>query len=193
MFDNTLNKQVGLGWSTDGGATWNAFADPGDGSLLQAFNGVNVLPTTTTLRIVTPGAVNLGGTNTVQYLYIDGVPKVAGTWGSATSGAANKDNHFTGNGVLVVSQTGSSAAPGVQLTITPDGSGNYYISGTTTPATSGLTLHLYISHNLSLGMAGFTLVPGTDGTVTVGSGGTFKFSPPRNPATDGTPSFYLVK
>jgi hypothetical protein len=193
MTDVNSGVPIGLGWSTDGGNTWNAFSDPGDGSDLEAFNGNNVLPTNTTLRVVTPGVVNLGGTNTVQYLYIDGVPKVAGTWGSATSGAAHTDSHFTGNGILVVSQTGSSTAPSVHLTMTPDGSGNYWIGGSTSPATSGLTLHLYISHNLSLGMAGFTLVPGADGTVTVGSGGTFKFSPPRNPATDGTPSFYLVK
>ena len=190
MTDVNSSASIGLGWSTDGGSTWHVFSDPGDGSELKAFSGNNVLPTNTTLRIVSPGVVNLGGSNLVEYLYIEGVSKVAGTWGSATSGAANKNNHFTGNGVLVVSQTGSSAPTPVTLTITSDGAGNWKIGGTTSPAMAGQTLHLYISHILSLGMAGFT---DTGATATVGSNGTFSFLPSRNPATDGTPSFYLVK
>jgi PKD repeat protein len=71
--------------------------------------GGNILPTGTTLRVVSPGLVNLaGGTNTVSYLYIDGSLMATGTWGSATSGAAHTNSHFTGSGMLVV--TTSAAA-----------------------------------------------------------------------------------
>jgi autotransporter-associated beta strand protein len=194
MTNAVTSQSIGLGWSTDGGTTWNAFSDPGDGSELEAFNGDNVLPTNTTLRIVSPAVVNLGGSNTVEYLYIDGTPEVAGTWGSATSDAAHSDSHFTGNGMLVVSATAPPTTIAVTLTITSDGSGNYWIGGSTTPATPNLTLHLYKSSDLSPESAGFS---NTGATATTGSDGTFRFSPPRvpkpAPGGDGVQALYRVE
>lgn len=160
MYDNTLAKQVGLGWSSDG-FTWNGFWDPGDGSVLEAFNGVNVLPTNTTLRVATPGIVHLDGMNTVKFLYINGAPKTAGTWGSATSGAANVDSHFTGNGRLVVSQTATSPTP-----VLPAGSLSMpggVPTFTGIPTVAGYTYYLVWKNNLT--DAGWTrITPGTPST-----------------------------
>ena len=115
MKDNGVS--VGLGWSTDGGTTWHGFSDPGNGTVLGVeLSGNDILPTGTTLRVVSPGIVFFGGTNTVNCLFIDGTPQATGTWGSVTSDADHTDSHFTGNGILIVSSM-PSAAPAASFTV----------------------------------------------------------------------------
>jgi uncharacterized repeat protein (TIGR02543 family) len=67
------------------------------------------LPASTMLMIFTGGKVNPNGkTGTVSTLFLDGVQKAAGTWGSSFSNATNKnDTYFTGSGVINV----TSATP----------------------------------------------------------------------------------
>ena len=56
--------------------------------------------------------LNFVGTNSIDSLYLNGVPKAAGTWGAAGSGAANIDPHFTGTGTLTVGTLGGALLPG---------------------------------------------------------------------------------
>jgi autotransporter-associated beta strand protein len=70
----------------------------------------NAIPDAGTLRVASGAKVDLGSgvTETVKYLYLNGQPATAGTWGSTSSSATNKDNaHFSGTGVVNVTSTGS--------------------------------------------------------------------------------------
>jgi autotransporter-associated beta strand protein len=52
----------GMAFSTNGGLTWSAFSDPGNGSLLAAqLGGANILPATTALTIAAGSTLDLGG------------------------------------------------------------------------------------------------------------------------------------
>jgi len=106
MKDN--GASIGLGWSTDGGTTWHGFSDPGDGTVLATeLGGNNILPAGTTLRINSPGILDLAGSNTVNKLYLGGSGQAAGTYGSNDSNATNKSGYFSGSGVLTVTSSAS--------------------------------------------------------------------------------------
>jgi autotransporter-associated beta strand protein len=84
------------------------------------------------------GKVNLAftGTQTIGALYFDGVEQAAGTWGSSSSRATNKnDNWFTGSGVLNVAAV---ATP----TVSPDGNqhSGSSVAVTVSCATPGATI-----------------------------------------------------
>jgi hypothetical protein len=199
----------GVGWRG-----WGAGSLSLSGDGIMTLTGISTYPGTTTinggtlrvdspdalttnaLSIASSGKVNLNyvGTHAVSTLTLDGNLQPDGIYGSSASPATPKDDtHFAGTGTVTVG-TGGGVPTGtaVTLAITPDGTGNYTISATTAPATTGLTLVLYKSNDLSLGMAGFA--PVTDGGFwTDDGGGNYHYFPARNPTNDGTPSFYLVK
>ena len=64
------------------------------------------LPDGAAVSIGAAGTLNLNflaaNSDTVDKLFIDGVQKAAGIWGSSTSGAPNTDTHLTGPGTLTV-------------------------------------------------------------------------------------------
>lgn len=64
------------------------------------------------VRLNGTGVIELpaGANDTVAELWIDGVPKATGTWGSPTSAATNKDAHFSGTGIVTVLSTGTPPA-----------------------------------------------------------------------------------
>ena len=109
MYDNSLGAYLGWGWSTDGVTTWHRFADPGDGTVLAAvLGGSGILPAGTTLRINSPGILDMAGSNTVSKLYVGGIRQAAGTYGSSASADDNKsDTYFSGAGVLTVTSGAS--------------------------------------------------------------------------------------
>jgi large repetitive protein len=81
------------------------------GAALKLSSGTanNYIGDTASLFLNGSATVNLAytGTDTIGGLSFDGgaTLQAYGTWGSATSSAANKDSHFTGNGILNVVMT----------------------------------------------------------------------------------------
>jgi fibronectin-binding autotransporter adhesin len=62
------------------------------------------LSESTSVRIASPGKMQLDVDQTVDKLYLDGNLQAAGTWGATGSGATNiDDTHFSGTGILTVS------------------------------------------------------------------------------------------
>jgi len=102
---------------------YNGTSDGGGGG-----GGYDILPATTSVYIVTGAKLDLGGgvNNTVNKLYLGGIGKLHGTYGSTDSTAENKDNtYFSGTGML---------------TVTSDASGGNYTSwaaAQTPPLTGG--------------------------------------------------------
>jgi autotransporter-associated beta strand protein/T5SS/PEP-CTERM-associated repeat protein len=72
----------------------------------------SVLSDTAALRLATGTTLALShaGTDTVQSLYLGGVPAAAGIWGAVGSGAANTSSFITGTGFLNV-LSGGAASP----------------------------------------------------------------------------------
>jgi fibronectin-binding autotransporter adhesin len=74
-----------------------------DGGVLLLASGGS-LDTATTVRINSPGTMQLDVNQTVDKLYLDGDLKLSGTWGATGSGADTiDDTHFSGTGILTVS------------------------------------------------------------------------------------------
>ncbi|MGC4016577.1 MAG: autotransporter-associated beta strand repeat-containing protein [Luteolibacter sp.] len=84
------------------------------------------LADTSTLTIASGATVGLGysGTDTVAKLYIGGVQKNAGVWGSSTSGAPNTDPALTGSGTLTVTSGGATGYSAWASTKGLDGTNN---------------------------------------------------------------------
>ena len=75
-----------------------------------AISGSATLADGAALRIASGAKANLGtGVNeVVGFLYLDGLPAAAGTWGGTSSAADNKDvAHFSGTGIVTVQTAGS--------------------------------------------------------------------------------------
>ena len=74
-----------------------------NGGVLQLASGGS-LNTATTVRIASGAAMDLDVNQTVDKLYLNDALQSAGTWGSTSSGAQNKNNtYFAGTGILTVS------------------------------------------------------------------------------------------
>lgn len=127
-----------------------------------------------TVSIAASGAtldLNFAGTDTVGALYIGGVQKAAGVWGSATSGAPNVDASLTGTGTLTVTSgpagfaTWASAnAPG--QTVSQDHDNDGVENG--------------VEYFMGLSGSGFTANPGVVGnTVTWPKGASYTGSYPN--------------
>jgi fibronectin-binding autotransporter adhesin len=74
-----------------------------NGGVLKLASGGS-LSTATTVLIASGAAMDLDVNQTVDKLYLNGALQSAGTWGSTSSGAQNKNNtYFAGTGILTVS------------------------------------------------------------------------------------------
>ncbi len=73
--------------------------------------GHDILPTTTSVKISSAAILDIENpSNTVTTLYLGGIGQAAGTWGSSTSAATNKnDTFFSGTGVLTVTSAGTGS------------------------------------------------------------------------------------
>lgn len=123
---------------------------------------------TSTVSIAASGAtldLNFAGTDTVDKLFIGGVQKAAGVWGSAASGAPNTDPAFTGTGTLTVTSGpagyaswASANAPG--QTVSQDHDNDGVENG--------------VEYFMGLSGSGFTANPGVVGnTVTWTKGASY--------------------
>ena len=91
----------GMAFSTNAGATWSAFSDPGNGSLLAAqLPGNNLLPVTTALTIAASATLDLSGGSQQVASLGDYSPGIAGS-------ILNSNSGFTS--VLTLSPTGGSS------------------------------------------------------------------------------------
>ncbi len=155
-------------------ASLYALADPEYSGNTTVNGGVLSLGATnssnnaSTVSIAASGAtldLNFAGTDTVGALYIGGVQKAAGVWGSASSGAPNVDASLTGTGTLTVASgpagfaTWASAnAPG--QTVSQDHDNDGVENG--------------VEYFMGLSGSGFTANPGVVGnTVTWTKGGSY--------------------
>jgi uncharacterized repeat protein (TIGR02543 family) len=103
------------------------------------------LPGTTMLLINDGAKVNPNGkTATVNTLFLDGVQRAAGTWGSASSTATNKnDTYFTGSGVITV----TSAIPPSFYMVT------YVVTNATNPTSGSMPAEQIKTHGSPLTLA----------------------------------------
>lgn len=99
--------QAGSGFTIlDGTNTFTGDAVVDSGSLGVDGDSISNLGT---LRINGAGVVDVINTETVQALYINGVPQLPGTYGATGSGATTIDDvHFSGTGVVEVAAPGYS-------------------------------------------------------------------------------------
>lgn len=174
------------------GAVTNVTVEGGTLSLPRA----NVLTNTATLSIADGGArlaLAAGVTQTVARLYLGGVRKGRGLWGSAASGATyTSDAHFSGNGVLFVTEgestvwdaggadTAFSTPENWDFDVLPafDGSATLSLAAAGSLATLDLPVSL---PGLRFDRdADFTLAAG-GGTLTLGADGLFAAAPAATP------------
>jgi autotransporter-associated beta strand protein len=144
----------GMAFSTNGGATWSAFADPGNGSLLAAqLGGNNLLPATTVMNISAGSTLDLGGGSQQLAVLADYSPGVGGNVINGNSASAS---------VLTLSPTGGSSTFSGQilgggalgtLSLVMSGNGTQVLCGTNT-YTGGTTISggvLQMGNALALG------------------------------------------
>lgn len=138
-------------------------------------------------------ALAAGVTQTVARLYLGGVRKGRGLWGSAASGAAYADDaHFSGGGVLSVTEGESTVwdASGADTAFGTPGNWDFDVlpaldgSATLSFGADGNLASLNVPaslHGLRFDRdADFTLAPG-GGTLTLGAAGLFAAAPAATP------------
>jgi len=149
------------------------------------------------LLLTGTGTVTNGftGTNIIGSLSFDGVPQVAGTWGSLASTAVNKSTRFTGLGILkVVSSTSTTVATSgtpstygdaVTFTATVSGSGGTP-TGTVQFKTNGVNAGSPVSLTLgNANSAAISTLPVGNNSVTAEYSGDANFTASTNTLAGG--------
>jgi fibronectin-binding autotransporter adhesin len=119
----------GLAFSTNGGGSWSAFSDPGDGSLLATLllSTSNTLPVTTALMVATGATLDLVSVNQ----QVASLADVSGGGGSVTN-SGSVDAMLTVSGASSTTFSGVFSDGSAKSALTKDGSSTLTLSGTNT-------------------------------------------------------------